>query len=378
MDQNSKLYELFTLFLRLGFTAYGGPAAHISMMYDEVVERKKWLEEGKFLDLIGATNLIPGPNSTEMAIHIGYMRAGWRGMIIAGTSFILPAMLSVILLAFIYVQYQETPGADAIFYGVKPVVVAIILMALIKLGRKAAKSLLTILVGFTSLGLFYFFNINPLLLLVAGGIITMVVENIHKIKNTWKTSLFLPLLPLHSPLLQAVPFSYLQLFLSFFKIGAILYGSGYVLLAFLQAEFVENLSWLTDQQLIDAVAIGQITPGPVFTTATFVGFILGGWQGAVIATVAIFLPSFIFVLVINPWVPRLRASEWFSGLLDGVNAVALGLMAGVTIELAILSLTDLFAVFFFIVAVILLFRFKFNTTWLILGGALIGLSSSLV
>jgi chromate transporter len=200
----------------------------------------------------------------------------------------------------------------------------------------------------------------------------MIFENLDNIKQILRSVFILPIFPVNELLNQATPYSHLQLFLSFFKIGAILYGSGYVLLAFLQAEFVEDLGWLTDQQIIDAVAIGQITPGPVFTTATFVGFILGGWQGAIIATIAIFLPSFIFVLIINPWLPRLRASPWFSKFLDGVIAVSLGLMASVTIELAIFSLTDILTVVLFIVAVILLFRFKINTTWLILGGALIG------
>jgi chromate transporter len=374
----TNLVELITLFLRLGLTAFGGPAAHISMMHDEVVERRKWMDDQKFLDLIGATNLIPGPNSTEMAIHIGYLRAGWRGLIVAGVSFILPAMISVMFLTYLYTRFQETPSADAIFYVVKPIVIAIILMALIKLGQKAAKNLTTIFIGVASLILFYFFEINPLLLLAAGGLLTMLVENINKFNELHGSIAYIPILNTIVPIINTVPYSHLQLFLSFLKIGAILYGSGYVLLAFLQAEFVENLGWLTDKQLIDAVAIGQITPGPVFTTATFVGFILSGWQGAVIATVAIFFPSFLFVLMINPWVPRLRASPWFSGFLDGVNAVALGLMAGVTIELAVFSFTNVYTIILFIIAAILILHFKINTVWLILGGILIGIVLSLV
>ena len=297
----------------MGTTGFGGPAAHIAMMHDEVGERRKWMDENTFLDLLGATNLIPRPNSTEMAIHIGYMRAGWRGLIVAWISFILPAMLSVMFLTFLYSNFQESPNAESILYGIKPVVIAIILLALIKLGQKAAKSGTRIFRWnpiFDSRLIFY---TNPLILLVAGGLITMLIENRNKLVGFRTSSILFPM-----------------------------------------------------------------TPGLVFTTATFIGYILNGWQGAVIATVAIFLPSFIFVLIINPWIPHIRASSWFSGILDGVNAVALGLMAGVMIELAIYSLTDILTIVPFIIALIMLFRFKINTAWLIVGGGLIGIALTLL
>lgn len=363
----SPLGEIATLFLRLGFTAFGGPAAHIAIMHDEVVARRKWLTDEQFLDLLGATNLIPGPNSTEMAIHIGYVRAGWTGLTLAGVCFIAPAMLIVLGLAWLYVEFGTTPQLQWLLYGIKPVVIAIIAQALWTLGKKALKNWTLVLIGFAVLVL-YFIRINEIALLFAGGLIFMLIANYQRIG---KSAILFPLGGLVLSQVP-VPFSLPLLFLNFLKIGSVLYGSGYVLLAFLRADFVLRLGWLTDQQLIDAIAIGQVTPGPVFTAATFIGYMLGGIPGALLATLGIFLPSFIFVAISNPLIPRIRNSSWLSSLLDGVNASSLGLMAAVTLHLASSSLVDVYTVILAIVSLILLLRYKLNSTWLIAGGALAG------
>jgi chromate transporter len=371
-----KLTEVAALFLKLGVTAFGGPAAHIAMMHDETVQRRKWLDDQAFLDLVGATNLIPGPNSTEMAIHLGFLRAGWPGLIVGGLCFIVPAMLIIMALAWVYVRFGSMPQAAGLLYGVKPVVISIIVQALWSLGRKAVKSPLTSAVGLAVLVL-YFFGINEIALLFAGGLFVMIGANLRRLR-TQGAGIFLapPFIGsnwLASSALVSVPFSLPSLFLIFLKIGAVLYGSGYVLLAFLRADFVVRFGWLTDQQLMDAVAIGQVTPGPLFTTATFIGFILGGMPGALIATLGIFLPSFLFVAVSNPLIPRMRRSAWVGGLLDGVNVASLGLMAAVTWQLGRASLTGPLTILIALVSLVLLIRFKINSTWLIATGALIGL-----
>lgn len=374
MDPNtqSSLGEVIRLFLRLGFTAFGGPAAHIAMMHDEVVVRRRWLEEQHFLDLVGATNLIPGPNSTEMAIHIGYDRAGWRGLVAAGVCFILPASLIVGLLAWAYVEYGGTPQGEALLYGIKPVIIAIVLQALFRLGRTAVKGPLLALIGVAAL-LLYLFGVNELLLLFGGGLALVALQAIRQAPQ-W-SGLFLPLIGV-SRLVRLVEPALVrldQLFFIFLKIGAVLYGSGYVLLAFLRNDFVLRLGWLTDQQLLDAVAIGQFTPGPVFTTATFIGYILAGVPGAVLATVGIFLPSFCFVALLNRIVPYLRRSTWTAVLLDGINVAALGLMAGVTWQLGQEAIVDGVTLFLAVGAIIVLFRFKLNSAWLVLVGGIVGL-----
>lgn len=365
----SPLAEVAAFFLKLGFTAFGGPAAHIAIMHDEVVTRRKWLTDEEFLDLLGATNLIPGPNSTEMAIHIGFRRAGWPGLIVGGICFIAPAMLIVLALAWLYVGYGTTPQAEWLLYGIKPVVIAIIAQALWTLGNKALKTWVLFLIG-SIVFILYFLGFNEILLLFAGGLVFMLIKNYRRIKNPNPLLLF----PFSGfALLQpAMPFSLPVLFLTFLKIGSVLYGSGYVLLAFLRNDFVLRLGWLTDQQLLDAIAIGQVTPGPVFTAATFIGYILGGMSGALLATLGIFLPSFIFVAISNPLIPKIRNSPWAGSLLDGVNASSLGLMAAVTFQLASSSLTDIFTVVVAIVSLVLLLRYKVNTTWLIAGGAIAG------
>jgi chromate transporter len=392
-DRRGNVKEVIALFLRLGFTAFGGPAAHIAMMHDEVVKRRKWLDEQEFLDLLGATNLIPGPNSTEMTIHIGYVRAGWVGLILGGASFILPAMLIVMGLAWAYVHYGATPAAEWLLYGVKPVVIAIVVQAIWNLGRKAFKGIMFYLIGLAVFGL-YFLGINELALLFAGGVLVLVIEIVRRKREPNLAAAVSFLSQLSDPVLgnrasylfqnlvaaiqTSAPFSLPLLFLTFLKIGSVLYGSGYVLLAFVRADFVSRLGWLTDQQLIDAIAIGQVTPGPVFTTATFIGYILGGAPGALLGTLGIFLPAFIFVAITNPVIPRIRSSPTAAALLDGVNAASLGLMAAVTVQLSRGALIDPYTIALGLISIVLILRFKVNTTWLVLGGALAGLLISLV
>jgi len=374
---SGKLKELAFLFLRLGVTAFGGPAAHIAMMHDEVVKRRKWLDEQQFLDLLGATNLIPGPNSTQMAIHMGLERAGWRGMIVSGSFFILPAAILVTILTWLYVQYGTTNQAEWLFYGIKPVIIAIVLQALYMLGRKAVKGVLTTLVGIGVIA-GYFLGINEILLIFWGGLLVMLLRNYNKLSGSRLFIFVAPLLGINLVALQAKEITLSILFLVFLKIGAVLYGSGYVLLAFLEADFVETLGWITSQQLIDVVAIGQVTPGPLLTTATSIGYLTAGLPGAVIATVAIFLPSFVFVAVVNPLIPRLRKSPLTGAALDGVNAASLGLMAAVMFQLAKVSLIDPLTIIIALLCTGALFFLRINSTWLIAGGGLVGIVSGII
>jgi len=394
---NPRLAEVAILFLRLGFTAFGGPAAHIAMMHDEVVKRRAWIDDAKFLDLLGATNVIPGPNSTEMAIHIGYLRAGWTGLIVAGACFITPAMLIVMGLAWAYVTYGATPAATWLLYGVKPVMIAIVARALWDLGRRAGKGAIHLAVGALVFAL-YLTGIHEISLLFGGGLAVMIATMAARARETgrWALSSFLPPMPLSlaspfaplfaplfataappasvsSPGSAVAGFSLLGMFLSFLKIGSVLYGSGYVLLAFLRGEFVARLGWLSDQQLLDAVAIGQVTPGPVFTTATFIGYQLGGAPAALLATLGIFLPSFVFVTISNPLIARLRGSPVAGVLLDGVNVASLGLMGAVTWRLGQASIVDALTVAIALTAAVSIVRYKVNTTWLVAGGAAAGL-----
>jgi chromate transporter len=372
---SKRLAEVAKLFLKLGVTGFGGPAAHIAMMHDETVKRRKWLNDQEFLDLVGATNLIPGPNSTEMAIHIGFLRAGWLGMITGGVCFIVPAMLSVLLLSWIYVRFGSLPQASWLLYGIKPVVISIIAQALWGLGQKAVKGTITAITAIIVLAL-YFAGVNEIALLFAGGLAVMLAANFQRLRGGSLGTFLVPLGGAGLLSQVSMPFSLPSLFFTFLKIGAVLYGSGYVLLAFLRADFVVRFGWLTDRQLLDAIAIGQVTPGPLFTTATFIGFILGGTAGALLATLGIFLPSFIFVAISNPLIPKIRNSTWVSGLLDGVNVASLGLMAAVSWQLGLASLTDPLTILIALVSFVLLIRFKVNSTWLIAGGALIGLLST--
>jgi chromate transporter len=372
----SRLRELAALFLRLGATSFGGPAAHIAMMHDEVVTRRRWVGEGRFLDLLGATNLIPGPNSTEMAIHIGLLRAGWPGLLVAGICFIVPAMLIVLALAWAYVRYGATTAGEALLYGIEPVVVAIVAQALLKLGATATKrSFLLILVGAAAFVL-YLLGVNELVLLAGAGVVVALIRAAGRAPAS-DLRVVVPLLAGVVPVAAAADRTSValwRLFLEFLKLGAIVYGSGYVLFAFLQGDLVEQLGWLSGQQLLDSLAVGQLTPGPVFTTATFIGYLLGGVAGALVATLGIFLPGFVFVALLQPIVRLMRRSAWTGDLLDGVNVGAVGLMAGVTVQLARTAFVDVATVLFAVGALAVLLRFKVNSGWVVLAGAVLGLS----
>ena len=378
---NQNLRELVVLFLRLGVTAFGGPAAHIGMFHDEVVKRRGWLTDQRFMDLLGVTNLIPGPNSTEMAIHIGCERAGLRGLIAAGLCFILPAALIVGVLAAVYVQVGMTPAAQGLLYGVKPVVIAIVLQAIYSLLDKALKRWLLRIVAVIVFGL-ALLNVSEIVLIFGTGLLIPLIMRIQRWqrRDTHSVgSLTVPLLlQTGAAAVIAAPVSLGTLFLTFLKIGSVLYGSGYVLLSFLRTEFVLGLGWLTEAQLLDAVAVGQFTPGPLFTTATFIGYLVLGVPGAVVATVGIFLPSFVFVWAVRPLIDRLRKSETLSSFLDGVNAAALALMAAVTVQLAQSALIDLPTIALALIAGVALIRFKVSSTWLILIGGIVGLAVTLL
>jgi len=369
--------EVLAAFLKVGLTAFGGPAAHISLFREQFVRRRRWLTDEAFLDLLAATNLIPGPNSTEMATHIGFVRAGWPGLVAGAVGFTLPATVIVLALSWLYVRFGSTPQAGWLLYGIKPVMIAIIVQALLGLGRKAIASITSLSLAAVCVGL-YFMGTNEVLLLFAGGAAMMLLRNWHRlsISRASNAGLLLPLLGVSGA--AAPTFSLAAMFLTFLKIGAILYGSGYVLIAFLRADFVERLGWITEAQLIDAIAIGQLTPGPLFTSATFIGYLLGGMPAALVATLGIFLPGYIFVALTRPIIPRLRASPWAGALLDGVIVASLALMAAVTVQLGLASLVDLPTLAIFAVAALLLLRFRVESTWLIPAGALAGLLISII
>ncbi|MEM6599574.1 MAG: chromate efflux transporter [Cyanobacteria bacterium P01_C01_bin.69] len=392
LSQEQKRYrlkELAAVFFRLGVVAFGGPAAHVAMMDDEIVKRRQWMSRESLLDLIGVTNLLPGPNSTELAIHIGYERARWAGLFVAGSCFIFPAMALVWLLAAVYVRYQTVPQVGWLLYGIKPVIIAVVLKALVKLGKKAAKDTPTTVVGVVAIAA-YFTGINEILILLVSGLAVMAIKAWPR-RDTMSGVFLVPFSGALSSSLSstfsgtlaqtsgvaaaaasAVSVGWASVFLFFLKVGAVLYGSGYVLLAFLQRDLVERHQWITSQQLLDAVAIGQITPGPVLTTATFVGYLVAGHGGAIAGTVGIFLPAFLLVGIVNPWVPKLRRSPWASAFLDGVNAASLGLMGGVTYTLARAAVIDLPTLLIAIASAIAVFYFKVNAIWLVLIGAFLG------
>jgi chromate transporter len=370
------LKEVALLFLRLGATAFGGAAAYIAIMQQETVRKRGWLDDQKFLDMLGISNLIPGPSATEMALYIGLERAGWLGYLASGLLFIIPGMLITIAVAWAYVQYAALPAVGWILYGIKPIIIAIIIKALWDLGRKGIKGPLTATVGVAAVAA-YLLGLNALAVLFAGAAVVLLFQS-GKHFRTHPSSLFLlsPMLPLRLPTFAAdkVPFKQTTLFLTFLKIGALIYGGGYVLYAFFNSEFVSHLGWLTHQQLLDAIAVGQITPGPVFSSATFVGYLMGGWQSALLATLAIFLPAFFFVALASRILPSIRKSWWAGALLDGVNVSALGLMAAVTWQLGRTAVIDWFTIVLMILTLIIVLRVKINSTWLILGGALIGVA----
>mgnify|MGYP001603319672 FL=1 len=356
-------------------------AAHIALFREEVVTRRRGVTEERFLDLLGMTNLIPGPNSTEMAIHLGYTRAGWPGLVAGGVCFVVPAMLIVWGLAWAYVRYGAQPQAVWLLYGIKPVIIAVVVQAVWGLLRTAVKGPLLAAVGLAVLAL-YLVGVNEIALLFAGGLAVLLAKSVEARRAAVGAVPFAALLGAPAAAIAqsgvTASASLTTLFLVFLKIGSVLYGSGYVLLAFLRSDFVDRLGWLTDRQLLDAVAIGQFTPGPVLTTATFVGYLVGGGPGAILATLGIFLPSFVFVAVSQPLLPRIRASRWTAAILDGVNVAALGLMAGVAWELGRAAIADAVTAVLAVASAVLLIRFKTSSVWLILGGGAVGIAYRLV
>lgn len=371
------LKEIAYVFLKLGVTAFGGPAAHIAMMDEELVKRRKWLDRESFLDLLSAANLIPGPNSTEVAIHVGHKMRGWPGLLVAGVSFIVPAFLIVWAIAWFYVRFGSLPTFQATFMGIKPIILAVIGQAIWSLSRTAIKDKILGVLGVGALAV-YLLGYNEILILFLVAILNMTVRlNISstKSKMLWlsmPTFLLVKWDKAFAQVSEAVSVPAENIFLFFAKIGSVLFGSGYVLIAFLQSDLVERYHWITQQQLLDAVAVGQFTPGPVFTTATFIGYLISGNHGAVVATVGIFLPAFFFVAVTAPFLPRLRKSKWTAPLLDGLNVASLSLMAGAGILLAKSSEFSFYSVAAFTGALILLTRFKVNSAWLVLAGGILG------
>lgn len=366
------LIDLARLFGKLSVLSFGGPAVHIAMIENEVVRRRGWLNHQEFLDLLSAANLIPGPNSTELAIHIGYRQGGWLGLCVAGLAFILPATAIVILASWGYVTYQQVPTLAFLLYGIKPMILGVVLHALWGLGKTAVKDRKQVVASFV-ITVSAMLGANEFFLLFFSGMAFLLMHQ-------WRNKPSLPLLFLHTPLFATVPSppagpSVGSIFLSFAKIGSVLYGSGYVLLAFIRTEFVDRLHWLTETQVLDSIAIGQMTPGPVFTTATFVGYLLAGMPGALAGTVGIFLPAFLCVAISAPFIPQLKRSQSFSSFLEGVNIASLALMLNVSFQLGRTAFVDPLTLALGIIGVILMFRFRANPTYLVMGGGAIGIAS---
>ena len=378
--RSARLIELALLFGKLGTVAFGGPAAHVAMMRAEVVTRRAWLTEREFLDLVSATNLIPGPNSTELAIHIGHRRAGWPGLLVAGMAFILPATVIVFALAWAYVQYGELPDVRRVFYGIAPVVIAIVAQALWGMAKTAVASVRLAVLTVAAVGAAAA-GVHELAVLGGAVIVSLLGWLARGSRAGAGAAAAMIATGMTGPRALAAgvlattaagAVSLSTLFWLFFKTGAVLFGSGYVLLAFLRADFVDRLGWLTEAQLLDAIAIGQFTPGPVFTTATFIGYLLGGTAGAALATLGIFLPAFAYVAISAPFIPHLRASASAGAVLDGVTVASLALMAVVTWQLGRASLVDVTTVAIAAVSLGALLTTRINSAWLILAGAIMG------
>ena len=391
---------LAALFLKLGAISFGGPAAAIALMEDEVVRKRQWITRQQFLDMLGLTNLIPGPNSTEMAINVGFARAGWAGLAVAGASFIVPAALITAAVAWAYVRFGTLPLAESLLAGVKPAVIAVIAVGVWRLGKTAVRDVWLGILGAVAM-LAFLLKLSPLAILAGGGVIGMGSQRIRKLCRTQspdattlsagliflKKSFLLPTLlagvlpgaaiaAVAVPGMKRVPLARLGWF--FLKVGAVLYGGGYVLFAFVEQGLVRDHHWLTQRQVLDAIAIGQFTPGPVLSTATFIGYLLGGGWGAVVATVAIFLPSFLYVAALGPILPKLRRSSWMAAFLDSVNVCAVALMAGVTVRLAADALRGWLMWVIALVALAVLWKWKLNPAWVVLGGGLAGLVVAMV
>jgi chromate transporter len=356
--------ELALAFLRLGVTAFGGPAAHIAMMEDEFVRRRAWLTREEFLDLVGAAGLIPGPSSTEVAIYVGYRRAGWRGLLVAGLCFILPAALMVAAIAWAYVRFGRLPAVGGALYGIKPVIIAVVVQALVAFGRTAIKSRWLLALGAAAV-VANALGASPVLVLLGAGLLASL--------GGWRPRGAAALVwPFAASGVAGAPTGLAKLFFVFLKMGAVVFGSGYVLLAFLRADLVDETHWLTEHQLVDAVAVGQVTPGPVFTTATFIGYVVAGVPGAVVATVGIFLPSFVLVALSGPLIPRLRRSPVAGAFLDGVNVASLALIAVVAVELGRSAIVDAFTLVLAAASAVVLIAWRVNSAWLVLGGGVAG------
>ena len=385
-----RLQELAVLFLKLGAISFGGPAAHIALIETEIVSKREWITRQQFLDMVGAANLIPGPTSTETAITVGFVRAGWPGLCVAGASFILPAAIITGAFAWAYVRFGSLPQTVSILGGIKPAVLAVIVIAIWRLGKTAVKDIALGMLGTLALAALLL-GLNPILILFGGGLLGMFARR----ASSLGTEVFLTAKPLKNwfpPSLRlagyasgsiaagaiALPPSISQIGLFFLKVGAVLYGGGYVLLAFLEQGLVQQHAWLTRQQLLDAVAIGQFTPGPVLSTATFIGYILGGVPGAVVATIGIFLPSFLYVALLAPVLFQLRQSVWIAAFLDSVNACAVALMGGVTVHLGIDALREWPAWLIAVASLVILWRWKISPAWIVLGGGVAGLFLALV
>jgi chromate transporter len=366
------LKDVAVVFLKLGTIGFGGPAGHVALMRREVIEKRRWLDENRFLELFGASNLIPGPSSTELGMMLGYEHAGWPGLVVSGVCFIVPAVGIVLALAWAYVRFGSLPQTGWLLYGVEPVIVAVVADALWQLGRRALRSWPLAALG-VAVVLLYFEGADVLVLLFGGALLVTIARNARRFRS--HATLLLPLLPLGATATGARRVSLDSLFLEFLKLGAVVFGSGYVLLAFLRGDLVQQLHWLTESQVIDAVSVGQATPGPVFTTATFIGYLVGGIPGALVATVAIFLPAFVLSGVVYRLLPRLRRSPWAHAFLDGVTVCGLGLMAGVTVQLARVVIVDGYTASLAILAFVVLRRFQPNSAWLVLGGAAIGVAA---
>jgi chromate transporter len=378
-SHDASLGEIALVFLKLGTIAFGGPPAHLAMMEEEFVRRRKWITHAEFLDRLATANFIPGPSSTEVAIFVGQLKRGWRGLIVAGCCFIIPAALIVSVIAWVYVRFGSLPKVEGVLYAIKPAVVAIVIQALGKLGRTALRTVLLAVIAVLAAGL-SFLGVSPVLVLIFAGLVSAATlamkTRMLGVSIGLPRFLGLPKVAAGAMAVAAAgaafPVGLARLFLSFLKIGSVVFGSGYVLLAFLQTEFVQRLHWLTDKQLIDAVAVGQFTPGPVFTTATFIGYVVAGWSGAVVATVGVFLPGFVLVAVSGPLIPRLRRSAVAAATLDGVVAGSLALMAVVAWQLGKASIVDRATLIIFGMSLIALLRFQVNPAWLIAAAAVVG------
>ncbi len=359
------LREIALLFLRLGATAFGGPAAHMALLEDEVVRRRGWLTRERFLDLLGATNLIPGPNSTEMAIHLGYLRGGPLGLVLAGVCFIVPASLLSAALAWAYVRFGGVPRVEGVLYGIKPAIIVIVVQAVVSLSRAALRTRWLVVIAVASAAA-ALLGLNELLVLGVAGTAACAPRLGRGGRGV--------LLAVPAAAAAAAPAAVglWPLFLAFAKIGSVLFGSGYVLLAFLRADLVAQRHWLTEAQLLDAVAVGQFTPGPVSSTATFIGYLLRGPAGAAVATLGMFAPAFVFVALSGPLVPRIRRSPAAGAFLDGVNAASLALMAVVAAQLGRAAIVDWVTVAIAAASAVAVLRLRVSSVWLVLGGGVAG------